>query len=67
MTNADEELNIELIENSYNKYAAIAARATRRALKEDLRIRAERREATDIRPYRWEDGKQGEYKEEAKK
>ncbi|KAK9447288.1 mitochondrial ATP synthase epsilon chain-domain-containing protein [Limtongia smithiae] len=51
---------------TYNRYAAIAARATRRALKEDKRIIAERREFTEIRGAKWTDGKQGEYKDEKK-
>ncbi|KAK9385077.1 mitochondrial ATP synthase epsilon chain-domain-containing protein [Lipomyces mesembrius] len=46
---------------TYNRYAAIAARATRRALKEDKRILAERRENNEIRGAKWENGKQGEY------
>ncbi|KAK9471414.1 protein stunted [Dipodascopsis tothii] len=51
---------------TYNRYAAIAARATRRALKEDKRIIAERRETLEIRAAKWENGKQGEYKDLAK-
>ncbi|KAK9428856.1 mitochondrial ATP synthase epsilon chain-domain-containing protein [Lipomyces doorenjongii] len=52
---------------SYNRYAAIAARATRRALKEDKRILAERRENNEIRGAKWENGKQGEYGTNEKK
>ncbi|KAK9458569.1 mitochondrial ATP synthase epsilon chain-domain-containing protein [Lipomyces oligophaga] len=49
---------------TYNRYAAVAARATRRALKEDKRIIAERRETLEIRAAKWADGKQLESKDE---
>ncbi|KAK9324710.1 mitochondrial ATP synthase epsilon chain-domain-containing protein [Lipomyces orientalis] len=52
---------------TYNRYAAIAARATRRALKEDKRIAAERRETNEIRGAKWVNGKQGEYENNEKK
>ncbi|KAK7206541.1 mitochondrial ATP synthase epsilon chain-domain-containing protein [Myxozyma melibiosi] len=52
---------------SYNRYAAVAARATRRALKDSQRIRAEKREAVEIRVSKWVDGKQGEFKDVTKK
>lgn len=42
---------------SYNRYAAIAARATRRALKDSQRIQAEKREIVEIRAAKWVDGK----------
>ncbi|KAK9478962.1 mitochondrial ATP synthase epsilon chain-domain-containing protein [Lipomyces japonicus] len=50
---------------TYNRYTAIAARAARRALKEDKRIIAEKRENNEIRGALWTDGKQGEYKAES--
>ncbi|KAK9366148.1 mitochondrial ATP synthase epsilon chain-domain-containing protein [Lipomyces kononenkoae] len=43
---------------TYNRYAAIAARATRRALKEDKRILAERRGTNEVRSAKWLNGKQ---------
>ena len=45
---------------TYNRYTAIAARAVRRALKEDKRLEAERRNESTVRVSRWKDGVQGE-------
>ena len=47
---------------TYNRYAAIAARAVRRALKEDKRLAAERRATATVRVSKWKDGVQGEQK-----
>ena len=47
---------------TYNRYAAIAARTVRRALKEDKRLEAEKRNTTTVRVSRWKDGVQGEQK-----
>jgi F-type H+-transporting ATPase subunit epsilon len=47
---------------TYNRYAGIAARAVRRALKEDKRLDAERRNQLSVRVSRWKDGVQGEQK-----
>ncbi|KAK9379469.1 mitochondrial ATP synthase epsilon chain-domain-containing protein [Kockiozyma suomiensis] len=52
---------------TYNRYAAIAARATRRALKDSQRIQAEKREIVEIRAAKWVDGKQGEFKDTTKR
>ena len=43
-----------LLDNSYNRYLAIAARAVRRSLKEDKRIAAERRGDMELRFSKWE-------------
>jgi F-type H+-transporting ATPase subunit epsilon len=47
---------------TYNRYSGIAARAIRRALKEDKRLEAERRNTSSVRVSRWKDGVQGEQK-----
>jgi F-type H+-transporting ATPase subunit epsilon len=47
---------------TYNRYSGIAARAIRRALKEDKRLEAERRNQSNVRVSRWKDGVQGEQK-----
>ena len=47
---------------TYNRYSGIAARALRRALKEDKRLQAERRNESSLRVSRWKDGVQGEQK-----
>ncbi|KAK9237470.1 mitochondrial ATP synthase [Lipomyces kononenkoae] len=52
---------------TYNRYAAIAARATRRALKEDKRILAERRGTSEVRSAKWVDGKQENNNDNSKK
>ena len=49
-----------LIENRYNKYTQIAARAVRQSLKENERVAAEKRGLTALRYQHWEDGKGGE-------
>ncbi|OIW27979.1 LuxS/MPP-like metallohydrolase [Coniochaeta ligniaria NRRL 30616] len=53
---------VPLLESSYNRYLAVAARAVRRSLKDDKRLIAERRGDTDLRFAKWENGKQGEPK-----
>jgi hypothetical protein len=40
--------------SSYNKYLSIAARAIRRSLKEEQRLKAERREQIDLRFSLWQ-------------
>ncbi|KAF2857592.1 mitochondrial ATP synthase [Piedraia hortae CBS 480.64] len=47
---------------TYNRYLTIAARAVRRSLKEDVRIKAEKRGEMDLKVAKWENGKQGESK-----
>ncbi|PGH18871.1 hypothetical protein AJ79_00287 [Helicocarpus griseus UAMH5409] len=47
---------------TYNRYLAIAARAVRRSLKEEPRLKAERRGQMDLKFAKWENGKQGEVK-----
>ena len=47
---------------TYNRYSGIAARAVRRALKEDKRLEAERRNTSTVRVSKWKDGVQGEQK-----
>jgi len=47
---------------TYNRYAGIAARAVRRALKENKRLEAEKRATATVRVSRWKDGVQGEQK-----
>lgn len=44
----------------FNKYLAVAARATRQALKEEQRVAAERRGVISLRWQQWKDGKGGE-------
>lgn len=44
----------------YNKYASICARATRQALKEEERVKADRRGEMALRYQQWKDGKAGE-------
>jgi len=45
---------------TYNRYAGIAARAVRRALKENKRLEADRRNTATVRVSKWKDGVQGE-------
>lgn len=40
--------------SSYNQYLAIAARVIRKSLKDDLRIKAERRDNFDLKFTKWE-------------
>lgn len=42
------------LENSYNKYLAVAARAVRRSLKDTQRLNAERRGQSDLKFAKWE-------------
>ncbi|KAJ9475563.1 hypothetical protein PHBOTO_005650 [Pseudozyma hubeiensis] len=46
--------------NSFNKYTAICARATRQALKEEERASAERRGYMALRYQEWKDGQASE-------
>lgn len=41
------------LENSYNRYLAVAARVVRRSLKEEQRLAAERRGQMDLRFAKW--------------
>lgn len=41
------------LENSYNRYLAVAARVVRRSLKEEQRLVAERRGQMDLRFAKW--------------
>ncbi|PWN18009.1 hypothetical protein BCV69DRAFT_285606 [Microstroma glucosiphilum] len=45
---------------SYNRYTSICGRATRSALKEGERVKAERRGDTSLRYQEWKEGKAGE-------
>ena len=45
---------------TYNRYSGIAARAVRRALKENKRLEAEKRDHSVVRVSKWKDGVQGE-------
>ena len=45
---------------TYNRYAGIAARAVRQALKENQRLVAEKRNQSMVRVSKWKDGVQGE-------
>lgn len=45
---------------TYNRYLAVAARTVRRCLKDEHRIKADRREQLDLKFSRWSNGKQGE-------
>ncbi|KAK3049494.1 hypothetical protein LTR09_009161 [Extremus antarcticus] len=47
---------------TYNRYLAVSARVVRRSLKEDQRVKAERRGEMELKFARWENGKQGEHK-----
>lgn len=47
---------------TYNRYAAIAARAIRRSLKENKRLDSEKRNHSMVRVSKWKDGVQGEQK-----
>lgn len=47
---------------TFNRYSGIAARAVRRALKEDKRLQAEKRNTSTVRVSKWKDGVQGEQK-----
>ena len=40
--------------SSYNQYLAIAARVIRKSLKDDLRIKAERRDNFDLKFTKWQ-------------
>lgn len=44
----------------YNKYTSICARATRQALKEEERVRADKRGYMALRYQEWKEGKAGE-------
>lgn len=44
----------------YNKYTSICARATRQALKEEERVKAEKRGYMALRYQEWKDGKAGD-------
>lgn len=44
----------------YNKYTSICARATRQALKEEERVKADKRGFMALRYQEWKDGKAGE-------
>ncbi|KNE58487.1 hypothetical protein AMAG_04058 [Allomyces macrogynus ATCC 38327] len=48
---------------TYLQYVNIAARATRQALKADLKVVALRREEQTLKVAKWAQGKQGELKE----
>lgn len=50
----------DLITCRYNRYTSICARATRQALKEEERVKAERRGAQALRFQEWKDGKAGD-------
>ncbi|CCX30814.1 mitochondrial ATP synthase epsilon chain-domain-containing protein [Pyronema domesticum] len=45
---------------SYNKYLSIAARVIRKSLKEEARLKAEKRGPLELKFAKWENGKQGE-------
>jgi F-type H+-transporting ATPase subunit epsilon len=45
---------------TFNRYSAIAARAVRRALKDDKRLKAEKRNESNVRVSSWKNGVQGE-------
>ncbi|KAA8913300.1 mitochondrial ATP synthase epsilon chain-domain-containing protein [Sphaerosporella brunnea] len=45
---------------TYNKYLQIAARAIRKSLKEEARLKAEKRGPLELKYVKWENGKQGE-------
>ena len=45
-----------LIDHSYNRYLAVAARVVRRSLKEGERLKAERRGEMELRFAKWEVG-----------
>ncbi|TGZ84801.1 hypothetical protein EX30DRAFT_367941 [Ascodesmis nigricans] len=47
---------------SYNKYLAVAARVVRRSLKDEPRLKAERRGQFELKFAKWENGKQQESK-----
>ena len=42
------------MQNSYNRYLAVAARVIRRSLKEEQRLAAERRGQMDLRFAKWD-------------
>jgi hypothetical protein len=51
------ELNVFLqwlMKRSYNRYLAVAARVVRRSLKEEPRLKAERRGEMELRFAKWE-------------
>lgn len=45
---------------SFNRYAAIAGRILRQALKEDKRAAAARKDTLEVRYAKWDNGKQSE-------
>ncbi|EGP84058.1 unnamed protein product [Zymoseptoria tritici ST99CH_1A5] len=45
---------------TYNRYLAVASRVVRRSLKEEQRLKAEKRGEIDLRFAKWENGKQQE-------
>ncbi|KAI5852245.1 mitochondrial ATP synthase epsilon chain-domain-containing protein [Tricharina praecox] len=45
---------------SYNRYLAIAARVIRKSLKEEARVKADRRGPIELKFVKWENGKQTE-------
>ncbi|CZT18803.1 probable Mitochondrial ATP synthase epsilon chain domain-containing protein [Ramularia collo-cygni] len=45
---------------TYNRYLAVASRVVRRSLKEEQRVKAERRGEMELRFAKWENGKQKE-------
>ncbi|ORY79921.1 mitochondrial ATP synthase epsilon chain-domain-containing protein [Protomyces lactucae-debilis] len=47
---------------TYNKYASIAAATVRKSLKEQGRLAAEKRGDMEIKVAKWDNGKQGPYK-----
>ncbi|KDN51959.1 hypothetical protein K437DRAFT_254692 [Tilletiaria anomala UBC 951] len=51
---------------TYNKYASICARATRQGLKEQERVKADRRGEMSLRYQEWKEGKASDAKEVAK-
>lgn len=47
---------------TFNRYAAIAGRVLRKALKEDKRVNAQRADVFELRVASWKDGHQGDAK-----
>jgi len=45
---------------TYNRYLAVASRVVRRSLKEEQRVKAERRGEMELKFAKWENGKQKE-------
>ncbi|KAI9860998.1 MAG: hypothetical protein M1824_002764 [Vezdaea acicularis] len=48
---------------TYNRYLAVAARVVRRSLKEEPRLKAEKRGEMDLKFAKWEGGKAGDSKQ----